>query len=82
MNPRVSELHEIIRAAEQELAVIKAECPHKTSTPGMYMSRPGAFEACLICDRCRAPVNGITEEQSKKVWDNFYAESKQAGSPL
>jgi hypothetical protein len=52
MNPRVTELFAVIKAAEAELERIRAACPHKTFTVGDWMDSPGAIYKARICDEC------------------------------
>lgn len=72
MNKRVAELLDILRDAETELTQIRRECGHtKGYSVGMWSWRIGAYNPSRICNECRICIEGITEEESKQVWDNF-----------
>jgi hypothetical protein len=67
----IYDCYDIIRAAEKKIQEIRMACPHTQTYLGMHMWRPGAFDAQKICVSCDAVVPGITEEQRKKVWDEW-----------
>jgi hypothetical protein len=73
----VHEIYPIIQAYEARRDELRANCKHVSSTPKMYMWRVGSFNPYLICDECDALVHGITEEQSKAVWEEW----SKGGSP-
>ena len=68
MNPRVSELFEIIRNAQNELAQIREACPHPSWFVGFWSWRPGADHPARICNECQNCIPGITEEESAELW--------------
>ena len=68
---RVSELQITINSAQNELWKLQSECPHTSYHIAMYMWRVGAFHPSRICDDCDASIPGITDEESKKVYDQW-----------
>ncbi len=71
MNARVTELLEILQKTEKELQEIRDKCTHPGYFTGMWSWRIGAYNPARICSECRICIAGITEEESKKVWDDF-----------
>ena len=67
----IQDCYDIIRAAERKIEQLRAACPHTGTRLGMFMSRPGAFHPSILCTSCDAVVPGITDEQSKQVWDDW-----------
>jgi hypothetical protein len=77
----VSEYQAILSECTARMQKIQDECRHPETEPVMYSWRPGAFHPTLLCTTCKASVVGITEDESDKVWDNFYnGESQLSGS--
>src|SRR5271154_3607502 len=76
---RISELQTTILNAEDEISRLRAECTHPTYHNAMYMWRVGGFYPCRICDACDAALLGITEEESKAVWDSWQQGTSTSG---
>jgi hypothetical protein len=50
---RVEELFEIIKTAQDELALIRDMCKHENHTEGLYQWRVGSVKTGQICDYCK-----------------------------
>lgn len=76
---RVETYQEMIRLGEKHLEEVRKDCPHKEWGVAMYAWRPGAMQPQRICTTCGGIVQGVTEEEMKKCWEEWEMPKTQAG---
>ena len=65
MNNRIQELYKIIKDANDELDLIRKNCPHNQVSKGDYMWAPGHISNGFICDDCGKYIG---EMKTAKEW--------------
>jgi len=76
MTKTVAEYQCEIQEAMQKIQELQEACSHPTFFLGFYSYRPGAMYATRICEACRKPLEGITKEESEKMWADYYQPMK------
>lgn len=71
MNKTVQDYQRIINKCQNKILELQNSCPHPSYTVQMYSWRPGAMQPTRMCDYCQACLIGITEEEIKKMWDEW-----------
>ncbi len=66
MKPRIEELFQIIKVANDELEQIRKDCPHPSWSVGRWEWAPGHGNVTRICDECSSPVDGTTDDEIKE----------------
>lgn len=64
--------------AQEKIKELQTKCQHEEFQVAFYSWRPGAMNPARICTSCQALVEGVTEEESKQLWDSW---NKNAGLP-
>ena len=67
----VDQIFKEIEKLNKELSDLRESCKHRKTTPQMFSYGLGRLHPTLICDDCRHTVLGITEDQTKKVWEKW-----------
>ena len=67
----IQDYYQQIADAQKKIEELRAVCNHLEFQVNMYMWRPGAMQPQRICKACDAVVPGITEEETKKAWDEW-----------
>lgn len=57
--------------AQEKIMELQKQCKHERFTPVSMFWRTGSFFPQRVCNSCNAIVEGITEEESEKVWDDW-----------
>jgi hypothetical protein len=68
----VPELQQEIQTLQNQIGEIQKNCSHPAYEVVMYSWRPGAHYPSRVCDVCQALISGLTEEESKNCWTDFY----------
>lgn len=58
---RVDAAYISIRAAQEELAACRRECPHLTHKETLYSWRTGSISPALVCEECDAFIKYLDE---------------------
>ena len=58
--------------AQEKILELQNKCTHESSSPVMWMSRPGAFNPAKVCNSCNAYLGEPTREESDLLWKEFH----------
>jgi len=63
MNPRIQELFDIIKRAQDELEEIRSTCSHPAFHKGLWSwDRPGNVVVAKICSECNDYLESVNED--------------------
>lgn len=71
----VPQLQKEIADIQEIIKTIQSVCPHVSYEIVMYSWRPGAMNPSRICACCRDVISGITDEEARKLWNEFYKDT-------
>lgn len=71
----VPELQAEIAAIQKQIETIQSVCPHISYEVVMYSWRPGAMNPTRVCVCCKGVIPGITQEESKKLWEEYHKDA-------
>ena len=71
----VPELQKEITDIQAIIKTIQQVCPHLAWTFEMYSWRIGALNPVRLCVCCKGVIPGITDEEARKVWEDFYKDT-------
>ena len=70
-------VQEQIRKLQERIQELQSFCKHEHYTVTFYSWRPGAMDPARICNKCSAVVEGITSEESHKLWNEYHNQTGQ-----
>lgn len=68
----VDEYQAMIDDAQAKIKEIQEKCSHPSYEVMFYSWRVGAMTPSRICKECQARISDADEEESKKLWSEFY----------
>jgi hypothetical protein len=71
LQAEIAEIAEI----QKHIKIIQSVCPHISYETALYSWRPGAMSPTRVCLCCKAVIPGITDEESKKLWEEYYKDA-------
>lgn len=71
----VAEYQKEMADIQEKVRLIQAACPHIMYEVAMYSWRVGTMNPSRICVDCKAVIPGITDEETKKAWAEFYKDT-------
>jgi len=69
-----------IMEMQSKIQELQSKCNHLEWDVCFYMWRPGAMNPAHICKSCNVYIRAASEEESKKLWDEWHKNNQQTVS--